>query len=213
VHNFDVIELNGELYTSGGLDTGASGLSKFDPLTNRWDVVSSGPFSRLKYMGVLDGAILATKRSTGQNTADFVQIDAAGAQSGLSLVQGVEALTLCMEEIDGSLYMSLSSSQGVNHVRLGSGLSVTPLTGLGGVFLFDFVKHSDGNIYAVGTDFTSNSYVYGSTDGVDFVRLVEVNDLRFGQVPNNADGRPSLASYQGKLFFGSSTNGALYRLD
>ncbi len=109
--------------------------------------------------------------------------------------------------------MTLSSQQGVVHVRIESGGAVTQLTGISGALLFDFVRHSDGNVYAVGSDFASRSFVYGSTDGVNFVRLVEVSDLRFGRVGNNADGRASIASFGGKLFCGSSTSGKLYRLD
>ena len=107
----------------------------------------------------------------------------------------------------------IASSQGVSHIRLEPGGNVTTLTGISGALLSDFVLHSDGNVYAVGSDFASRSFVYGSTDGVDFVRLIDVNDLRFGPVGNNADGRPSLASFGGELYFGSSTNGTLYRLD
>jgi len=81
----------------------------------------------------------------------------------------------------------------------------------GGLIQID--QAADGNIYAVGSDLAGRSFIYGSTDGVDFVRLIDVADLRFGQVGNNADGRPSLASFQGKLYAGSSTNGTLYRLD
>tara|TARA_B100000965_G_scaffold38902_1_gene28688 strand:- start:54 stop:320 length:267 start_codon:yes stop_codon:yes gene_type:complete len=49
--------------------------------------------------------------------------------------------------------------------------------------------------------------------GLAFRELIAVNDDRFGRVGRgNADGRASLASFQGELYAGSSTNGRLYRL-
>lgn len=212
VHTFDVVAWNNGLYALGGLDTGESGVNRFDPALGRWTVTSRGPFSRLKYGAVLDGGLLATKRQLGTTDADLVQVDAAGTQTGISLVTG-EANVVCVEAVRGGLYVALGTSQGVAHARLEPGGAVLPLTGISGALLFDFVLHSDGNVYAVGTDGATSSFVYGSQDGVAFTRLVTVNDLRFGLVGSNADGRPSIASFQGKVYLGSSTDGALYRLD
>jgi hypothetical protein len=212
VHTFDVVAWNQGLFALGGLDTGESGVNRFDAALGRWTVVSRGPFSRLKYGGVLDGALLSTKRQVGTTDADLVQIDAAGAQTGLTLIPG-EANVVCVEAARGGLYLTLSTSTGLAHVRLEPGGAVINLTGISGALLFDFVQHSDGNVYAVGMDGQTSSFVYGSQDGVAFTRLVTVNDLRFGQVPGNADGRPSIASFQGQLYCGSSTDGALYRID
>lgn len=211
VHTFDVVAWSGGLFALGGLDTGASGVSRLDPASGVWSVVSRGAFSRLKYGGVLDGALWATKRAVGSE-ADLVRVDAALAQTGVSLLQG-EANTVCVEALRGALYVTLASSAGVAHVRLEAGGVVVPLTGIAGALLFDFVEHSDGNVYAVGSDLQARSFVYGSADGVVFSRLADVPDLRFGRVGQNADGRPSIASFQGRVYCGSSTSGALYRVD
>lgn len=211
VHGFDVVAFGGGLVSLGGLDTAESSVSRFDPALGRWTVASRGPFSRLKYGGVLDGALIATKRVVG-SPADLVRVDAAGVQTGLDLIAG-EANVPCVEALRGALYVTLASSAGVAHVRLEPGGAAVPLTGISGALLFDFVEHTDGNVYAVGTDGAQTSFVYGSADGVVFQRLVTVNDARFGRVGNNADGRPSIASFQGRLYLGSSTDGALYRLD
>lgn len=212
VHTFDVVAWNGGLFALGALDTGESGVNRFDAGLGRWTVFSRGPFSRLKYGGVLDASLLATKRQTGASDADLVQLDAAGAQTGVTLIPG-EANVVCVEALRGALYLTLSTSTGLAHVRLEAGGAVINLTGISGALLFDFVQHSDGNVYAVGMDGATSSFVYGSQDGVAFTRLVTVPDLRFGQVPGNADGRPSIASFQGELYCGSSRDGALYRVD
>jgi Putative Ig domain len=213
VHNFDVVELGGELYTTGGLDTGASGLNRYDAASDTWVVASRGAFSRLKYVAVLDGELVSSKRSVGSQD-DLVLMDpAAGlAQQGADLIQGQEAFAPAVEQINDMVYVTLASNGGISHVRLEPGGAITPLTGLSGTVMMDFVQHTDSNYYALGTDGTV-SLIYGSADGVDWVRLAEAPDLRFGLVGQNADGRPSIASFKGKLFCGSSTNGRLYRLD
>ncbi len=214
VHNFDVVELGGALYTTGGLNGGESGLNRFDPATGRWTVVSRGSFSRLKYAVAYEGAIWSGKRPVG-SAAELVRTDpATGQQQGYDILPGTEAAALCMEAIGANVYCTLGSSAGVAHLRLEPGGTITQLTGTSGALLYDFVQHSDGNIYAVGTDLTSKSFVYVSTDGVAFTRLIEVPDLRFGRLPSgNLDGRPSIGSYDGELYCGGSTTGRLYRVD
>jgi hypothetical protein len=212
VHTFDVVSWNGGLFALGGLDTAESGVNRFDAALDRWTVFSRGPFSRLKYGGVLDASLIGTKRVIGTTDADIVSIDAAGTQTGLTLVTG-EANVVCVEALRGALYLALGTPTGVSHVRLEAGGAVVPLTGISGAIVFDFVQHVDGNVYALGTDGQASSFVYGSTDGVAFTRLVTVPDLRFGIVAGNADGRPSIATFGGELYCGSSTDGALYRVD
>ena len=212
VHNFDVVEFGGELYVSGGLDTGESSLNRWDAGTGRWVVASRGAFSRLKYMAVAGGQIWSSKRSTGTTTADLVQIGANLQQQGASALQG-ESLTVAAEAVGPAVYLTISGQQGVAHIRVDANGATAGLTGITGALLFDYTLHSDGNVYAVGTDFQGASFLYGSTDGLAFTRLVDVPDLRFGRVGANADGRPSITSFQGKLYCGSSTNGKLYRVD
>ncbi|MBL4846031.1 MAG: hypothetical protein JKY65_10935 [Planctomycetes bacterium] len=209
VHSFDVVELQGQIYVSGGLDNQASALSRYDAASGRWIVTSQGNFSRLKYLAALDGSILGTKRNIG-SAADLVQINGA-TQQGLDLFPG-EAIVLCLEPIQGRVYVSAAGAS-VAHVRIEPGGAITPLTGLGGVVAFDYVRHDDGRVYAIVSDLSTRSAIYVSDDGLDFRELISVNDLRFGRVGNNADGRPSLVSFQGQLYAGSSTNGRLYRLD
>jgi hypothetical protein len=91
---------------------------------------------------------------------------------------------------------------------------VTTLTGdIAGKAVWDVIQHSDGNYYAVGLD-ASGSKVWGSTDGVNFTVVASSTQNIAGQpAQQNADGRASIASFNGKLYVGSSTNGHLYRLD
>ena len=119
----------------------------------------------------------------------------------------------CLETIGGRIYLA-ASANGATHARIEPGGTLTPLTGFSGVIAFDFARHDDGRIYALASDLANRSAVYVSDDGLAFRELISVNDDRFGRVgQGNADGRPSLASFQGQLYAGSSTNGRLYRLD
>ncbi len=212
VHNFDVIEFNGEIFTSGGLANGQSGLNRRNAQTGVWDVVSQGGFSRLKYLGVLDGFIWAGKRTVG-SAADMVRIDASMQQGGIDVLQNAEANVVCIETLGPNLYVTMGGPNGVAHFRIEPGLALTQLNGITGAIAFDFVEHTDGNTYAVASDIQATSFVFGSTDGINFQQLLSIPDLRFGAVGNNADGRPSIASFAGKIHLGSSTNGRLYRLD
>ena len=115
-----------------------------------------------------------------------------------------------IEVIDRFLYVSIIGSEQMTHLRIDSSFQATPLTGLPGI-AFDLQEH-DGILYAVGTD-SSYSYVAGSENGVDFTTLLKFSDPRFGPMPGNLERQPSLASFQGKLHLGSSTNGNLYRLE
>lgn len=209
VHNFDVVKFNGQLYVSGSNSSGQSSLNRFNTTTSTWDSVSTGPYGRLKYMAVLDSKIWSSKQV--QSGVDGVWIDSSMTQAGFLASSSGGNLMPCMEEIDGKIYTVLWGSSGVTNFIINPGSTVTVINGINGL-MWDVVKHSDGNYYAVATDGT-NDKIYGSTDGVTFTQLYSQAGQKFGQVPSNADGRPSIASYNGKLYVGSSTNGRLYRLD
>lgn len=209
VHNFDVVKFNNQLYVSGSNSSGQSSLNRFNTATNTWDSVSTGNFGRLKYMGVLDNKIWTSKQV--QAGLDGVWIDSAMTQTGFVASASGGNLLPCMEEIDGKIYTVLWGSAGVSNFIINPGSTTTTITGISGL-MWDVVKHSDGNYYAVATDGT-NDKIYGSTDGVAFTQLYSVAGTKFAQPASNADGRPSIASFNGKLYVGSSTNGHLYRLD
>ncbi len=212
VHNFDVVKLNGQLYVTGSNGSGQSSLNRFNPATNTWDAVSAGAYGRLKYAGMLDGKVWSTKQV--QSGVDGVWVDSAMAQSGWLITQSGGSLLPCIEEVDGSLYMSIFTSTSVSCIKVSAGSVVTALTGdIAGKAVWDVIKHSDGYYYAVGLDSTG-SKVWGSTDGVNFT-VVASSTLNIAGQPaqQNADGRASIASFNGKLYVGSSTNGHLYRLD
>jgi hypothetical protein len=209
VHNFDVVKFNNQLYVSGSNSAGQSSLNRFNTATNTWDSVSTGNYGRLKYMGVLDNKIWSSKQV--QSGLDGVWVDAAMAQTGFVASASGGNLLPCMEEIDGKIYTVLWGSSGVSNFIINPGSTTTAITGVTGL-MWDVVKHSDGNYYMVATDGT-NDKIYGSTDGVAFTQLYSQAGQKFGQPGSNADGRPSIASFNGKLYVGSSTNGHLYRLD
>lgn len=209
VHNFDVVKFNNQLYVSGSNSSGQSSLNRFNSATSTWDSVSTGSFGRLKYMAVLDNKIWSSKQV--QSGLDGVWIDGAMTQSGFLASASGGNMFPCMEQIDGKIYTVLWGSSGVSNFIINPGSTTTTITGITGL-MWDVVKHSDGNYYAVVTDGT-NDKIYGSTDGVAFTQLYSQAGQKFAQPPSNADGRPSIASYNGKLYVGSSTNGRLYRLD
>ncbi|MBK9974777.1 MAG: hypothetical protein IPP14_08390 [Planctomycetes bacterium] len=208
VHNFDVVKYNGQLYVSGANGSGQSSLNKFNAATSTWDAASTGNFGRLKYMGVLDNSIWCSKQV--QAGLDGVWVDSAMSQAGFLASASGGNLISTVEEIDGKLYMNLWGSS-VSNFIVSPGSTVTTITSITGL-MWDVIKHSDGNCYAVAWDGT-NDRIYGSTDGVNFTSLYSLAGSKFGQPPSNADGRPSIASFGGKLYVGSSTNGHLYRLD
>jgi hypothetical protein len=207
VHNFDVVDYNGSLYTSGGLVSGYSSLSKLNGTT--WSVASQGSFSRLKYMANFDGKIWATKRVVGSG-ADLVIIDSTMTQTGVDVITGTEALAVDLKVINNRLYMTMWGSTGVLHCYVEpTTWNIVNLTGISSDLIWDYCVHDDGNIYAV-----AMYGIYGSQDGKAFTKIVSVTDNRFGQPGgNNADGRASIASYGGKLYAGSSTNGTLYVIE
>jgi hypothetical protein len=168
---------------------------------------------RLRYVAVFDGALYGNLYS--QNDAELVRIDAALNAEDISLVPG-SGVGFDVEVQRNRLYVTGTSAAGTYAFRLEAGGRAVALPSLAQAIVFDFAEHN-GVLYAVGCGATK-SYLWGSVDGITFTRLLEWNDLRFGFAPGangstNADGRPSLASFQGKLYLGSSTNGRLYRLD
>lgn len=210
VHNFDVVQYNGQLYVSGSNGSGQSTLHQFDG-SSTWSQTSAGNYTRLKYLSVLDNEIWASKTAAA-NSADFVKIDSGMTQSGFAFSQAGGNLVSANENIDGNIYMSVwGQAIGVNNVIITTGGNTTALNGITGL-MWDVVKHSDNNYYAVAWDGT-NDYVFGSTDGTNFTQLYGQAGTKFEQPPSNQDGRPSIASYNGKLYVGSSSNGHLYRLD
>lgn len=209
VHNFDVVQFGGQLYVSGSNNSGQSTLHRYNTSTSVWDQVSTGSYSRLKYMGVLDNKIWSSK--TTQSGVDGVWIESNMVQSGFVASTSGGNLIPCIEEIDSKLYMVLWGQAGVFNFIVNPGSTTTAITGVSGI-MWDVIKHTDGNYYMVAWDGT-NDRIYGSTDGVAFTQLYSAAGSKFGQPGSNADGRPSIASYNGKVYAGSSTNGRLYRLD
>ncbi|MHC4598509.1 MAG: PKD domain-containing protein [Planctomycetota bacterium] len=206
VHNFDVVQYNGQIYTTGGLQSGASSLNRRAGTT--WSVASQGSFSRLKYAASFDGKIWASKRNVG-SSAELVTIDGSMSQTGVDVIQGTEALCVDLQVINGNLYFTMWGQTGVLHAHVQPTThTVTTLTGISSDLIWDYCVHSDGNIYGV-----AMFGIYGSQDGTAFTKIITVSDNRFGQPGgNNADGRASIASYNGKLYVGSSTNGTLYEI-
>lgn len=210
VHNFDVVEYNGQLYVSGSNGSNQSTLHQFDG-SSTWNQVSAGSYTRLKYMSVLDNEIWSSN-TAASNTADFVRIGTGMTQNGYAFSQGGGNLISANENIDGKIYMSVwGQSIGINNVIISSGGTVSAINGITGL-MWDVIKHTDNNYYAVAWDGT-NDLIFGSTDGVNFTQLYGQAGTKFEQPPSNQDGRPSIASYNGKLYVGSSSNGHLYRLD
>ncbi|MHC4841110.1 MAG: Ig-like domain-containing protein [Planctomycetota bacterium] len=214
VHNFDVVEYNSNLYVSGSDTSGASTLHMFNSSNSTWELASTGSFGRLKYLAVLDGEIWCSKQL--QSGVDGVTVDTTMAQSGFTVSAGGSLLP-CMENIDGHIYTAVWTSTGaVNNMILKTGIKTsgqpTDISGINGV-MWDVIKHTDGYFYAIAAD-SANEYIYGSTDGENFTELYRSTVSRFGtSSTSNADGRPSIASFNGKLYAGSSTNGHLYRID
>ncbi|MHC4779496.1 MAG: PKD domain-containing protein, partial [Planctomycetota bacterium] len=206
VHNFDVVEYNGQTYTTGGLRNGSSSLNVLSGST--WSVASQGSFSRLKYATVFDGKIWASKRNIG-SAAELVRIDSTMTQTGLDVIQGTEALCTDLQVINNKMYMTVWGQTGVLHCFVQpTSHNIVNLTGISSDLIWEYCLHSDGNIYGV-----AMFGIYGSQDGTSFTKIISVSDNRFGQPGgNNADGRASIASYNGKLYVGSSTNGTLYEI-
>src|SRR5690606_34800988 len=124
VHNFDVVKYNNELYVSGSNSSNQSTLHRFNTTTSTWDAASAGSYTRLKYMGVMDGNIWASKTAQA-NTADFVQVDSTMAQAGYSFSTGGGNLIPCIEEIDGKLYMAVwGQTIGINNIIVNTGGNV-----------------------------------------------------------------------------------------
>lgn len=210
VHNFDVIQYNGQLYVSGSNGSNQSTLHQFDG-TSTWTQVSAGNYTRLKYMSVLDNEIWASKTAS-PSTADFVKIGTGMTQSGFAFSSTGGNLISANENIDGNIYMSVwGQNIGVNNVIITTGGTTTAISGITGL-MWDVVKHTDNNYYAIAYDGT-NDLIFGSTDGTTFTQLYGQAGTKFEQPAGNQDGRPSIASYNGKLYVGSSSNGHLYRLD
>lgn len=211
VHNFDVVEYNGNLYVSGSNLSGQSTLNRFNSATSTWDAASAGANTRLKYMGVLDNEIWSSKTAAA-NSADFVKVNSGMTQSGFVFSTGGGNLIPTIEMIDSKLYMTAwGSSIGVNNLIVSTGGAIATINGITGL-MWDVIKHTDGNYYAVAWDGT-NDMIFGSTDGLNFTQLYGAAGSKFAQPTSNQDGRPSIASYNGHLYVGSSTNGHLYRLD
>lgn len=211
VHNFDVVQFNGDLYVSGSNLSGQSTLHKFNAATSTWDQASAGSYTRLKYMGVLDNEIWASKTAAA-SSADFVKVGTNMTQNGFAFSSGGGNLISAIEMIDGKLYMSVwGSTIGVNNIIVSTGGSIAAINGITGL-MWDVIKHTDGNYYAVAWDGT-NDLIFGSTDGTTFTQLYGQAGTKFEQPYQNQDGRPSIASYNGKVYVGSSSNGRLYRLD
>jgi hypothetical protein len=214
IHNFQVVKFGGALYVTGGLASGSWGLNRYDAAEQRWLIAQRGPHMRLRYVAVFDGALWGNLYA--DDGSELVKIDAALNAVDLSFVPGV-GIGFDVEVKRNHLYVTGTSPAGTYAVRFEPGRSVpVRLEGLEAAIVFDFEEH-DGVLYAVGCGATK-SYLWASTDGVAFTRLIEWDDLRFGFAPgaggsSNADGRASLASFQGKLYIGSSTNGRLYRMD
>lgn len=211
VHNFDVVQFNGDLYVSGSNLSGQSTLHKFNAATSTWDQASAGSYTRLKYMGVLDNEIWASKTAAA-SSADFVKVGTNMTQNGFAFSTGGGNLISAIEMIDSKLYMSVwGSTIGVNNIIVSTGGSISAISGITGL-MWDVIKHTDGNYYAVAWDGT-NDLIFGSTDGTTFTQLYGQAGTKFEQPYQNQDGRPSIASYNGKVYVGSSSNGRLYRLD
>lgn len=213
IHNFQVVAFGGQIYVTGGLADGSWGLNRYDAAARRWTVAQRGRYLRLKYVAAFDDALYGV--NFPDNGAELLRIDRALVAQDISLVPG-QGIGLNVEVQRNRLYATGISPAGSYAFSIAAGGALpVRLQGFSGP-VFDFAEH-DGVMYAVGCDLTK-SYLYGSVDGLVFTRLLEWNDLRFGFAPGsngeaNADGRPSLASFQGKLYLGSSTNGRLYRLD
>ena len=95
VHTFDVILFMDDLLTSNGMMSGSGSLCRStDPATTPWTEVESTPYSRLKYMGQVNGRLFTGKRSSG-SPADLVtwpgDVDTT-AGTGVDLTPG-EAIT------------------------------------------------------------------------------------------------------------------------
>lgn len=209
VHNFDVTEFGGQLYVSGSNSSGQSTLHRFNASTSVWDQVSTGAYGRLKYLATFDNQIWASKQV--QAGVDGVWIGSNMTQQGFNASTNGGNLIPCLEQIDNRLYMVLWGSSGLTNLIVNPGLTTTAITGVTGI-MWDIIKHTDGNYYMVSWDGT-NDKIYGSTDGVAFTQLYSAAGSIFGQPGSNADGRPSIASFNGKVYVGSSTNGRVYRLD
>ncbi|MBX3461093.1 MAG: hypothetical protein KF696_14195 [Planctomycetes bacterium] len=209
VHNFDVTEFGGQLYVSGSNNSGQSTLHRFNSSTSVWDQVSTGAYGRLKYLATFDNQIWSSKQV--QSGVDGVWVGSNMTQQGFVFGSGGGNLIPCLEQIDNRLYMVVWGSSGLTNIIVNPGLTTTAITGVTGI-MWDIIKHTDGNYYMVSWDGT-NDKIYGSTDGIAFTQLYSAPGSVFGQPGSNADGRPSIASYNGKVYVGSSTNGRVYRLD
>ena len=235
VHTFDVAKIDGHLYASTSLGPDfdpalRSGLHRYDPAKESWELVSDGPYGRLKWLAVFGGRLIAVfNHPKGTRFAEeLVQMDPAFgmAQEPLDFVKQSDTVqVLSLEKVADSLYVSAvdMGKGGFVHGRFVNGdLSVfQELEGIGRAVLLDYAKHSDGLIYAVGArkfNGTLNSLVMASNDGLHFKvawthpdpALVPPVLLPGG---GNADARPSIVSFGDKIFCGSVSNRKLYRLD
>src|SRR5690606_23522232 len=109
-------------------------------------------------------------KTAASNTADFVRIGTGMTQNGYAFSQGGGNLISANENIDGNIYMSVwGQSIGINNVIISSGGTVSAINGITGL-MWDVIKHTDNNYYAVAWDGT-NDLIFGSTDGVNFTQL------------------------------------------
>jgi hypothetical protein len=214
VHTFDVILFMGDLLTSNGMMSGSGSLCRStDPTTTPWTEVESTPYSRLKYMGQVNGRLFTGKRSIG-SPADLVtwagDVDSNDG-TGVDLVTG-EAITWRFHSTSsGRLFWSNATT--TSHTMFtDDGETWVTVWDLEGEFVSDF-SELDGNLYAL-----SSSGLWGSTDHSSFVFIAAApSTATFGPIPvaggYNAEAGASMASYDSHLYCGSSSDGHLYRIE
>jgi hypothetical protein len=212
LHTFDVIEYEGDLLCSNGMN-GGGGLCKL--AGSDWNQVAGANYARLKYMAEFGGRLYVALWNMNGDGVDFVRWSAnvGGAQAeGVDAIPGDTTTFRWYTSSQPLLYSSLAvlgDRATVQYTEDGDVWHEVPAFASMWVSAFAELQ---GNMYALSTD-----ALWGSADGVDFVQLGNVTGEPFGPVAieggYNADGTASMAAYDGHLWCGSSQNGKLYRVD
>jgi hypothetical protein len=214
VHTFDVILYMDDLLTSNGMMSGSGSLCRStDPTSTPWTEVEATPYSRLKYMGQVNGRLFTGKRSIG-SPADLVtwsgDVDTTDG-TGVDLTPG-EAITWRFHSTpSGRLFWSHATSTS-HTMYTDDGETWTTVWDLEGEFISDFTE-LDGNLYAL-----SNTGLWGSADHSTFIYIAAApSSTTFGpiEVPGgyNAEAGASMTTYESSIYCGSSSDGHLYRVE
>ncbi len=216
VHNYDVARLGGALVASGGRVDGRGGLWRaVDPVAGPWVPVVRTPHSRLKFLVVWGGRLLAAKRQVGGDVDLVAFREPLGAHPPIprDVVPGEASTFRFHAASDGRLYWSAFSAGALRTLVTRDGRRFEPVPGLDGRFVSDFAERA-GRLYAL-----AEGGVFARGEGGRFERVAPAPDagafalVRTRSGVANADAAGALEAFAGTLWCGSTRGARLYRLD